>query len=82
MTEQALPRIAWTPREVAAMAGVHYETVLDEIRLGKIPATKFGTAYRIPDYYVQNFADPTGQREPITAPPPRRTTKRVSSSKK
>lgn len=69
---QSLPRIAWSPREVAGMTGLSYDLVLDEIRAGRIPAQKFGTQWRIPNSYVQQLADPQAQSEEIAAPVPRR----------
>lgn len=43
-----LPRLAWSPREVAEQFGLPYETVLDAIHAGTIPALRIGRHYRVP----------------------------------
>ncbi len=55
MSEQLLPRRAWTPREVAAQLGIPYETVLDLIHKDSIKSLKAGRYYLVPDFELDRY---------------------------
>lgn len=52
---KAPPRKSWKPREVAAMTGLGYDTVLELIHEGTLRATKVGQLYVIADDEVDRF---------------------------
>jgi excisionase family DNA binding protein len=52
---KAPPRKSWKPREVAAMTGLGYDTVLDLIHDGKLAATQVGQIYVVADSEVDRF---------------------------
>ncbi|MBP2321385.1 excisionase family DNA binding protein [Kibdelosporangium banguiense] len=51
----------YTPREVAVACRMNYESVLDLIHAGAIPAVKFGRIYRVPVRWMREQA---GSPEP------------------
>ena len=52
---KAPPRKSWKPREVSAMTGLGYDTVLELIHDGTLRATKVGQLYVIADDEVDRF---------------------------
>ncbi|MDG1338535.1 MAG: helix-turn-helix domain-containing protein [Paracoccaceae bacterium] len=46
-THTHIPRIAFSAQEVAEMIGVKYQTVLAQIRAGRLVARRVGKEYRI-----------------------------------
>lgn len=48
-------RRAWKPREVAAMTGLAYGTVLELIREGKLRAVQVGQLYIVPAVEVDRL---------------------------
>ncbi|WP_410633309.1 excisionase family DNA-binding protein [Amycolatopsis sp. cmx-4-83] len=52
---KAPPRKSWKPREVAAMTGLGYDTVLELIHAGTLRATKVGQLYVVADDEVDRF---------------------------
>lgn len=53
MSATAENEVFYTPKEVAAVTGLAYKTVLEQIHAGAIPAEKFGTLYKIPARWVR-----------------------------
>lgn len=62
MTKQGVTRIAWSPREVADMTGLHYQSVISGIHAGDIPATKVGSRYIVPAWWVEQVATGSAER--------------------
>jgi excisionase family DNA binding protein len=52
---KAPPRKAWKPREVAAMTGLSYDTVLELIHDGTLRAVQVGQVYTVPDSEVDRW---------------------------
>lgn len=52
---KAPERRAWKPREVAAMTGLAYGTVLELIRDGKLRAVQVGQLYIVPAVEVDRL---------------------------
>ena len=46
-THSQIPRIAYSAHEIAEMIGVKHQTILAEIRAGRLVARKVGKEYRI-----------------------------------
>jgi hypothetical protein len=47
-----LPRIFYSPAEIAAMTGIEYEGVLAAIKAGEIPGERVGIRYYVPAWWV------------------------------
>jgi excisionase family DNA binding protein len=56
---KAPPRKSWKPREIAAMTGLGYDTVLELIHEGTLRATKVGQLYVVSDEEVDRFLGKT-----------------------
>jgi excisionase family DNA binding protein len=54
---KAPPRMAWKPREVAAMTGLSYDTVLELIHDGTLRAVQVGQRYIVTDSEVERLLD-------------------------
>ena len=62
------PRLAWSPREVAATAGLPYRTVLDEIREGRLKAVRVGKHYRVSDSELRRWIGELDGSAALTTP--------------
>jgi excisionase family DNA binding protein len=58
-TGPPLPRLAFSPREVGDQLGLSYESVLDAIHAGEIPAVRIGRHYRVPAVDLARLLAPT-----------------------
>jgi excisionase family DNA binding protein len=47
----------YTVEQVAELLQIHWQTVLNYIKSGKLEAVKLGRGYRIPKKSVDNFID-------------------------
>lgn len=47
-----LPRIFYSPAEIAAMTTLEYESVLAAIKASEIPGEKIGNRYYVPAWWV------------------------------
>jgi hypothetical protein len=47
-----LPRIFYSPAEIAAMTGIEYEGVLAAIKANEIPGERVGIRYYVPAWWV------------------------------
>lgn len=47
----------YTPQEVAEMLRLKVNTVYEYIRMGKLPAARFGNRYRITEQDIQQFIE-------------------------
>ena len=45
----------YSPQEIAAILGVHHQTVRDWIHEGKLEAVKFGKLWRVPEAALDAF---------------------------
>ena len=54
-TTVAVPRLAYTAAEVAAMLGVGRSTVFEWCRLGRVETIRIGRVLRIPDSAVREL---------------------------
>ncbi|MFJ1765010.1 excisionase family DNA-binding protein [Amycolatopsis sp. NPDC088138] len=52
---KAPPRKSWKPREIAAMTGLGYDTVLELIHDGTLRAKKVGQLYVVADEEIDRF---------------------------
>ena len=50
-----LPRISYSPTEIAAMIGTEYRHVMAAIHGGQIPAEQLGRIYRVPAWWVNKL---------------------------
>lgn len=48
--------IFYSPRQVGALTGLHYETVLKQIKDGSIPSVSVGRLHKVPAYWVTEQA--------------------------
>lgn len=60
-----LPRIFYSPAEIAVMIGTEYRHVMSAIHAEEIPAEKIGRIYRVPAWWVNKQL--TGPVEPDVA---------------
>jgi len=67
-----LPRIFYTPGEVAAMTTIEYEGVLDAIRGEEIPAEKIGIRYYVPAWWVSKHLTGSQAEQPDDIEPAER----------
>lgn len=47
----------YTPREVADMLRLGVNTIYEYIRMGKLPAARFGNRYRITEADIERFVE-------------------------
>lgn len=47
----------YTPREVADMLRLGVNTIYEYIRMGKLPAARFGNRYRITETDIERFVE-------------------------
>ncbi|MCL6443776.1 MAG: helix-turn-helix domain-containing protein [Alicyclobacillus sp.] len=47
----------YTPQEVAQILRLNVNTIYEYIRMGKLPAARFGNRYRITEQDVQQFVE-------------------------
>jgi len=61
-----------SPEEIARLTGLHYQTVLDVIRRGDLPASKLGNRWRIRPGDYSDWLDATRlePRDPEPRPGP------------
>ena len=59
---KSLPRIAYSAKELSEMIGVNYQTVLCEIRAGKLVARRVGKEYRIHRDVIDEYLKWADQR--------------------
>lgn len=57
-----LPKIFYSPAEIAVMIGTEYRHVMTAIHAEEIPAEKLGRIYRVPAWWVNKHL--TGSPEP------------------
>lgn len=50
-----VPRLAWSPREIAASTGLSYHLVLKEIRAKRMKAFKVGHQLRVSDQELHRW---------------------------
>jgi len=66
-TNDPLPRIAYSARETANLIGVKYQTVLAEIRAGRLVARRVGKEYRVHRHMIDEYLKCPGQEsQPVS----------------
>jgi excisionase family DNA binding protein len=59
-----IPRLAFSAKETADMIGVNYQTILAEIRAGRLVARRVGKEYRIHRDNIDEYLKCPGQESP------------------